>query len=389
MKRILYISPSSNPFSVQYGGAQRSNLLLQACMNIGKVDVICFDNLSKEIKQDGFKILYGNYVPIEIKKQSRFKKFFDIFTAWLPEGQIAVDSTREQIIDGFVSKQHYDYIVTRYMHEAISMGLYKYADKLVVDIDDSPIEKARNGIKLAKTLRQRIYMSFYAKMTKIAMQTFLNRIAVSFFSNKNEADIYHSNYLPNIPFYNADTNKLAREKIKEGRLLFVGDLTYAPNYTGLDHFLKEIYPHINREIEFHIVGRIPDEERKKRWNAIPGVSVLGFVDDLLQEYAEAEMVVIPIYFGAGTCIKVLEAMHMQRVLVTTPIGVRGYEEFVSPNKDFLLAHTDKEFIEFIKWGLDNQSLANELINNAKQKINRYFSKEKFFDIVENSMIRKS
>ena len=385
MKKILFISSASNPFVVHYGGAQRSNLLLRACMQVGEVDVICFDNVPDYINQNGFNLLYGKFVEPQRKHQSRLKKLIDIFTSWRPEGQIEVDVNRERIIDEFVAKKEYDYIVIRYMNEALNVGLYKYADKLVVDIDDSPVSKARNGARLAKTLRNKIYMSLYTKMTEIAMRTFLRRIKVSFFSNKNEAVQYHSIWLPNIPYYNVEQSAICRSKIIKGRMLFVGDLTYTPNYSGMEHFLEKIYPYINRNVELHIVGRIPDEERERRWNKINGVSVLGFVDDLIKEYAEAEIVIIPIYFGAGTCIKVLEAMQMQRTLITTSVGARGYEEYIIPDKDYLLANTDEEFISQIQKALDNQELQNQLTTNAQDKIKQHFSKMAFSNVVVEAL----
>ena len=385
MKKILYISPTSNPFSVQYGGAQRSNLLLRACMKIAEVDVISFEYINVEIIPQGVHILYNETIPNEYVRDTRLRKFCKFFTAWRMESQWDTNPKRAKIIDKFVCQKHYDYIVTRYVHEAVGMGLMKYASRLVVDIDDNPVEKAANGAKLAKTLRNKIYMSLYAKMTDIALRSFLQKIAVSFFSNKKEAQAYNSMFLPNIPFYTPDYSKLDRKYIKQGRILFVGDLTYAPNYTGLEHFLSKIYPRLNRNIEMHIVGRIPDEERRQRWSAMSGVSVLGFVDDLVQEYAEAEIMVIPIYFGAGTCIKVLEAMQMQRVLITTSVGIRGYEDYISPNKDFLLANTDDEFVTFIQEAMDNPILQTKLTDSAKKKILHYFTKDTFFETIKKAL----
>ena len=179
--------------------------------------------------------------------------------------------------------------------------------------------------------------------------------------------------------------QIDRKHIKKGRLLFVGDLKHVPNYTGLDHFLTEIYPKINRDVELHIVGRIFDEERKQKWSAIDGVSVMGFVDDLVQEYAESEVVIIPIYFGAGTCIKVLESMQMKRVLVTTPVGARGYEEYIAPNHEFLLARTDDEFVTAIQNALDDNVLQEKLTTNASKVVEQNFSKTAFYQVVKDSL----
>lgn len=388
MKNILYISPSSSPFDVGYGGAQRSNLLLRACTQVGEVDVICFDDVPEDANLYGARLLYARPVPDEEVRISRFKKIVGLFSAWKIENHYPIQRKKEQIVDGFVYKKHYDFIVTRYISWAVDTGLLKYSDRLVVDVDDSPVESARNGVRLAKTIRNKIYMSFYTLMIDIAMRGFINKVRISFFSNKNDADQYHAIYLPNVPFNEIDVTRLHRKFIKSGRILFVGDMTYAPNFMGIDHFLTYIYPKIESDVQLHIVGRPPLPELIKKWSAYKGVSILGFVDDIVREYAEAEIVIVPIYFGAGTCIKVLEAMQMQRLLITTPVGARGYYDFISPNREFLLANNDEEFIGLLHEALGNDSLQDKLSTNAYVQIERHFSKSAFFNVVNEALHKK-
>jgi glycosyltransferase involved in cell wall biosynthesis len=50
---------------------------------------------------------------------------------------------------------------------------------------------------------------------------------------------------------------------------------------------------------------------------------LGFVSDVRPLYVEANLVIVPTTVSAGTNVKVLEAMAMQRAVVSTPSGCAG------------------------------------------------------------------
>jgi hypothetical protein len=60
------------------------------------------------------------------------------------------------------------------------------------------------------------------------------------------------------------------------------------------------------------------------------------------------MVLAPLVASAGTNIKVLEAMAMERVVVGTPAGFNGLP--VSPGVDCLLASTGSEMAAAIQVG---------------------------------------
>ena len=54
----------------------------------------------------------------------------------------------------------------------------------------------------------------------------------------------------------------------------------------------------------------------------PRIRLLGFVADVRPLYVEANLVIVPTTVSAGTNVKVLEAMAMQRAVVSTPSGLR-------------------------------------------------------------------
>lgn len=112
--------------------------------------------------------------------------------------------------------------------------------------------------------------------------------------------------------------------IQKKRLLFTGNMDYAPNVDAVVHFVHHILPDIKAQhpdVEFVIAGQrpVPAVMALRR----PGVTITGFVPDLAEEYARACLVVAPLRFGAGTQNKVLEAFSMAVPVVCTPVGFKG------------------------------------------------------------------
>ena len=108
------------------------------------------------------------------------------------------------------------------------------------------------------------------------------------------------------------------------RVLFTGNMNYAPNVDGVEYFANEIWPLVLKEVpkaKFIIAGQKP----------VPSVlalssdtiDVTGFIEDLAMEYTKAQVLVAPLRFGAGTQNKVLEAMSSAIPVVCTDIGFKG------------------------------------------------------------------
>ncbi len=115
------------------------------------------------------------------------------------------------------------------------------------------------------------------------------------------------------------------------RFCWVGNLTWDSNVRGLDWFCAEVWPRIRErlpEAAFEIVGSglrtDPDGAAvaPASWRR-PGITTLGFVDDLAAVYHRAAVMVAPILGGTGIRIKLLEAFRHGVPVVTTPDGAAG------------------------------------------------------------------
>lgn len=134
-------------------------------------------------------------------------------------------------------------------------------------------------------------------------------------------------------------------KEKPNCIIHVGRLR-AANLDSLNYFLSAVWPLIkekNKDVHLKIVGgEVPgyvNELAQKEDN----ISVTGFVEDIRPQINEASVVVVPLRFGGGTKLKVLNAMSQGKAIVTTSIGSEGIG--VSPGKNIFIADDPIEFAE--------------------------------------------
>jgi glycosyltransferase involved in cell wall biosynthesis len=110
------------------------------------------------------------------------------------------------------------------------------------------------------------------------------------------------------------------------RALFFGHFGYEANRRGIERFLAEGWPrvrHLRPGARLALAGGGMDEALRLRLAAVDGVEVLGLVADLPGVLAAARAVVVPIWEGGGTRLKVLEALASGRPVVATALGASG------------------------------------------------------------------
>ncbi len=119
----------------------------------------------------------------------------------------------------------------------------------------------------------------------------------------------------------------------------MGAGSYQPNEHGIAWFIENVFPHVRDAIpaRLDVVGPPPNRPIQAR-----GVTYRGYVPLLDDSYREADVVVVPIFFGSGTRGKVVEAMAYGRPVISTTIGAEGLQ--VAPGVHYVRADTAEEFI---------------------------------------------
>jgi sugar transferase (PEP-CTERM/EpsH1 system associated) len=157
-----------------------------------------------------------------------------------------------------------------------------------------------------------------------------------------------------------------------GPLVFTGAMDYPPNVDAVLWFSREVWPILRyREpaLRLEVVGRAPDP-RLRVLNGETGIRVTGEVDDVRLHLAQASAVVVPLRAGAGTRLKILEAMAMSRPVISTTLGAEGLD--VVHGSNILLADTPDDFADAVESVLTSSDTAERLGDAGRRlAVDRY------------------
>jgi glycosyltransferase involved in cell wall biosynthesis len=117
------------------------------------------------------------------------------------------------------------------------------------------------------------------------------------------------------------------------------------------------------DVELVVVG--DTREVNVRGLSGPGVSFAGHVPDVTTYYDQASVAVVPLNSGAGTRLKVLEALAHGVPLVSTSFGCRGHD--LQPGRDALIADDAESFATACVEVLSDPRLAARLAANGAQR----------------------
>lgn len=374
-------------FQINSGGSLRNNLFLKALSELGHVDIISFAEDGIVSNMTNSDVLYSKYIQIKDSRAGHIRSLIKLaFCPNNPYSFYEKDKQKETIIDSFMQKKKYDMIACRYFDAAVTCGLLKYKNKLVVDVDDNPSNAYILQSAQALSNRYRNELLYRSKKIVGVARRVLDSVLCSFCSNPVELPSSRTIYLPNTSLLQCSGIE-PYSPIKL-RILFVGMYYYYPNKHGISHFAETIFPRIKQSIpsvELRVVGD-GNADFLSSLNTKDGVEAVGRVEDIEKEYQDATVVVIPIYHGTGTSVKFIEALLMNRPVVSSVVGVRGFDGLFQDGVHYMLAKTDQEFAEKTISLLSSASKAREMAQNGFKLANKHFSKERFSEIVKEAII---
>ncbi len=168
-----------------------------------------------------------------------------------------------------------------------------------------------------------------------------------------------------VDFFNPDLVGKSERKYDLG---FVGNMGYLPNILAAEFLVENILEKSNENYKILIAGARPHKRVKKL--ARENVDVSGWMNDIRDAYTSSKLMVAPIFSGAGQQNKILEAMALGKVCITTPQVNDAIN--AEEGKEIFTAKTEDEFIEKINYLLNNPELCVEIGKNARNfVVNNY------------------
>jgi polysaccharide biosynthesis protein PslH len=109
------------------------------------------------------------------------------------------------------------------------------------------------------------------------------------------------------------------------RIGFMGSMDWIPNREGLKWYLDRIHSQLidgNESYELIIAGRKSEHFRDK-FTAYNRVKWLGEIDDANAFWDSIDILIVPLFAGSGTRVKIIEAIARRKGVITTSIGIEG------------------------------------------------------------------
>jgi len=167
-------------------------------------------------------------------------------------------------------------------------------------------------------------------------------------------------------------------------VIYTGQMGWYPNKDAVLYFVDEIYPLIKKEIpnlKFFIVGNNTSQKIQKLGQGNNGIEVIGHVDDIKPYINKSTIVIVPLRIGSGTRIKILEALAMEKPVISTSVGCEGLD--VTDGENIVIADEPAEFahktVSLLKDGVACEKLG---------KAGRKLVKERYdWGVVGNQLVK--
>ena len=198
---------------------------------------------------------------------------------------------------------------------------------------------------------------------------------------------YEKNKIKNI--YNVNTvlypnainvsYKIKKKKIKEDYIFYSGSYLYKPNKNAIDYLNNNIMPSLLKKYpKLKLVLTGGGFKKKYPWiinkNIVPK-------NDLYNLIYHSKCICVPLNFGSGTRIKIIEALSIGAIVISSIKGIEGIE-INKKNPPFVLKNNGK-FINTIDYVVKN----NKIIKRNSIKSKNYYLKKYSMKKITNNFLK--
>jgi glycosyltransferase involved in cell wall biosynthesis len=167
-------------------------------------------------------------------------------------------------------------------------------------------------------------------------------------------------------------------------LVFIGGLGWRPNEDAVRWFVRDVLDEVlvrHPDAHLTVIGDEPPE-----WLAAHRqVTAAGFVEDERELMAQARVVIVPIRFGSGVRIKILNALAMGKPVVSTRLGAEGIP--VQDGRSILLADEAATFADAVCSLLEDERQAARIGMGGLQVCLKHYGARNLADRLDRLLRR--
>lgn len=164
-----------------------------------------------------------------------------------------------------------------------------------------------------------------------------------------------------------------RSRAPEPSVLFVGSMRYWPNADAATLLVRDVLPALRTrlpDVRLRLVGDAGPALRN-RFDGRHGVELPGIVEAITPELATAGVVAVPLRYGSGTRLKIVEALAHGVPVVATSVAVEGLD--VIDGEHLLIADSPSEFADRVVQVLTDAELATRLGRRGRARVEQRYA----------------
>ena len=379
---VLIITPYL-PYPLNNGGLIRVHHLVINIAQMHNVTLMCMEPDNEE-QAAGIKVLESKGVTVELvpvarnqqKSKKRLYQFVSLFTSKTYQYYQYYSEAMQNRIDSLCDAEKFDLILAEFSQ----MGYYRLPDNITKYVDQHNVEyeiMQRTFETERSPLRKLLARSEWRKYNKHEIEN-CEKFDTCLTTSQRDADILSSRLTSSTNFHvipngvDSEFFKITDHQQNPDLILFTGTISYYPNVEGILWFAKNVWPIIKQKrpsSQFCIAGKSPPPE-VQALNSDPSIEVTGAVDDMRTYYAKAAVVVVPLRVGGGTRLKILEAMAMEKAIVSTAVGAEGIE--YTRNQNILIENDPEDFANATIKVMDDEALRNTLQSQGRMLVEKHY-----------------
>jgi glycosyltransferase involved in cell wall biosynthesis len=194
----------------------------------------------------------------------------------------------------------------------------------------------------------------------------------------------------NIPIvvapYGIDSEDYPNCNVEEWNGYHIGAMDWLPNIDAIKWFIVSVWPQIHNlhsEFKFYYAGR--NMPRTFMKDNPQGVICKGEVKDASAFVSDKKILIVPIHSGGGIRIKILEAMALGKLVISTDVGIQGLDAV--PDRHYLKANTPDDFLNKISWALENKNEATRISEDARKFALEHYDSDKIMKNLIDNVIK--
>ena len=378
---ILFLSPE-NPYPPDHGHHIRSFNILKCLASSHDVYFIGFSKTKDFAAEKELHKFCKSVDIIQIPEGKwRWRFYLALFTNLFSSLPFAVKRYYKKVsralIRRTIEEMNIDFVHVDMLHLATYYDDIKDVPNAIVDHNVESL-MLRRKIRIEKNIAAKLYLYLqYSKLIRFEKK------ACALFDLCTVVSDYDMKVLKKMSpqaTYEVIPNGVDIEYFSPGNhnsniysLTWVGGMKDTENRDAVHYFFNDILPLIIPHfpnVKVCIVGKSPSEILLSNAHNNHNIEIIGYVDDVRDYINRSQIFIAPLRGGSGTKLKVLNAMSMERVVVTTSIGAEGIR--AENGKNIIIADTPEEFANKIVYLLQNPSAAKKIGRAAREVIEKYY-----------------